>query len=255
MALGDKTDSVSGESFVVELLASASAVNGIPTGTAGININDLRIAGEIPATVRVGIKSTLGSGTMTVTARLWQQAGGVWFASKALNASAAAPHTAVAIPETSANAIAYSELADIVTGASRLYLELSAAPGGDALTKASLALDPLTTGNMDTVLEATTGGTAGNSLTIALVHSAGAANGGTLTRIGNDFTFTYKGGTTTVANFETAVTALAGADDLIAVKTTGTGADVLSATLDLLAATALAGGLDLTTVTGYAIVG
>ncbi len=112
------------------------------------------------------------------------------------------------------------------------------------LTKASLALDPLTTGNMDTVLEATTAGTAGNLLTIELVHSAGAPNGGTLTRVGTAFTFTYKGGTTTVANFETAVTALAGTDDLIAVKTGGTGADILSATLDLLSPTAFAGGLD-----------
>lgn len=112
------------------------------------------------------------------------------------------------------------------------------------LTKATLALDPLTSGNMDTILEATTAGTAGNSLTLALVHDAGAAGTGTLTRVGNDFTFTYLGGTTTVGNFETAVTALAGADDLIAVKTAGTGADVLSATLDLLTATALAGGLD-----------
>ncbi len=110
-------------------------------------------------------------------------------------------------------------------------------------TKATLALDPLTAGNMDTVLEATTAGTDGNSITIALVHSAGAANTGTLTRVGTAFTFTFKGGTTTVGDFESAVTALAGADDLIAVGTGGTGGDVLSATLDLLVATPLAGGL------------
>ncbi len=76
------------------------------------------------------------------------------------------------------------------------------------------------------------------------MHSAGAPNGGTLSRVGTAFTFTFKGGTTTVANFETAVTALAGADDLIAVGTGGTGVDILSATLDLLTATPLAGGLD-----------
>ncbi len=111
------------------------------------------------------------------------------------------------------------------------------------LTKAVLALDPLTLGNMDTILEATDGGTAGNSLTIALVHSAGAPNPGALTRLVNAFTFTYKGGTTTVGDFEAAVTALAGADDLIAVKTAGTGGDVLHATNDVLTATALAGGL------------
>jgi hypothetical protein len=256
MALGDKIDSVAGESFAVEVLASATAVNGAPSGaTAGIEISGLvRDIGRMPDSVRFGVRTTAGSGTMTITLRAWLYAGGIWFAAKALNAASTAPQTAVAIPETSANAIAYTEEVDI-RGAARLYLEIVSAPGGDALTKASLALDPLTGGNMDTVIEATTGGTAGNSLTIALVHSAGAANGGTLTRIGNAFTFTYKGGTTTVANFETAVTALAGADDLIAVKTGGTGADVLSATLDLLSATALAGGLDLTTVTGHVLVG
>ncbi len=51
------------------------------------------------------------------------------------------------------------------------------------------------------------------------------------------------------------MTALAGADDLIAVKTSGTTADVLSATLDLLTATALAGGIDAHAVTGYVLVG
>ena len=258
MALNDRVDSIAGESFTIEALASATAVNGVPSGaSAGIDISSLsRDLGRVPTKVRFGVRSTAGSGTMTATARVWIYAGGIWFVAKAMNAASTAPQTAVAIsePNASANVLAYSEEVDI-RGAGRVYLELSAAPGGDALTKASLALDPLTTGTMNSTIEATTGGTAGNSLTIALVHSAGAPNGGTLSRVGNAFTFTYKGGTTTVGNFETAVTALAGADDLIGVKTPGTAGNILSATLDLLSATALAGGLDLTTITGYALVG
>jgi len=204
MTLNAKVDSVAGESFTIEVLASATAANGLPTGDAGIDVSQLAAGlGRVPKSVRFGINSTAGSGTMTVTLRAWLYAGGIWFVAKALNAASTAPQTAVAIPETSANAIAYTEEVDI-RGAGRLYLEIVSTPGGDALTKAELALDPLTTGNMDTVLEATTGGTAGNSLTIALVHSAGAPNGGTLTRVGNAFTFTFKGGTTTVGNFETA---------------------------------------------------
>lgn len=254
MALADLTDSIGGESYVIEMLASAIAVNGIPSGaSAGIDVATLGRLGRVPGAIRVGVKTTAGQGTMTVTLRAWLYAGGVWFVAKALNADSTASQTAVAIAETGANIVSYTEEVDI-RGAGRLYLEITAI-AGDAAAKSLLALDPLTGGNMDTTLEATTAGTAGNSLTIALVHSAAAANTGTLTRIGNAFTFTFKGGTTTVGNFESAVTALAGADDLIAVKTSGTTTDVLSATLDLLAATNLAGGVDAHAVTGYAIVG
>lgn len=256
MALGAVTDTTNGESLVVELLASATAANGAPSSaSAGIKTSLLRRNGRKPDQIRVGVMSTAGSGTMTVALRLWGYTGVGWVVAKALNASSAAPHTAVAIPETGTNAIAYSEVVDGIACYSRLYLEITTAPGGDSLTKASLDLDTVTTGTMDTEIEATTGGTAGNSITIALTHSAGAANEGTLARVGNAFTFTYKGGTTTVANFETAVAALAGADDLIGVKVGGTGGNILHTTNDVLAATPLAGGLDLTAVTGYAIVG
>jgi|ERR1043165_4224623 hypothetical protein len=130
MALGTKTDTIAGESFVVEMLASANATNGAPSGaTAGIATNDLRIKGKIPSRIRVGVNSTAGSGTMTVTLRVWQRSGGIWFRTKDLNASSAAPHTAVAIPETSADAIAYSEDVDVVAGAERLYLEIVAIAG------------------------------------------------------------------------------------------------------------------------------
>ena len=131
MALGDKTNTIAGTSYAIELLASASAANGAPSGTAGISCNDIGFADKI----RVGVNSTAGSDTMTVTLRVWGYAGGIWFRLKDLNASSAAPHTAVAIPETSADAIQYSEVVDGVSGCARLYLEIVAIAGtGTAVT-------------------------------------------------------------------------------------------------------------------------
>jgi hypothetical protein len=129
MALGDITATVSGNSFAVELLASTNATNGIPSASAGIDVNALRVAGGIPDKIRVAVKSTAGSGTMTVTLRAWLRAGGVWYRAKDLNASSAAPHTAVAIPETSADAIQYSEEVSGVSCADRIYLEIVAIAG------------------------------------------------------------------------------------------------------------------------------
>jgi len=101
----------------------------------------------------------------------------------------------------------------------------------DAAVKAELDLDPLAV-NADTVLEAVTAGDDGNNITLTFVHSAGAPNAGSLTRVLTAFTFTYKGTVTTVQNFEDAVGALTGDDALIAVKTPGTGANVLADTDD-----------------------
>lgn len=130
MALGDVTSTVAGQSFAVEMLASAIAANGIPSGaTAGIETNLLRLNSQVPDKIRVGVNSTAGSGTMTVTLRVWGRAGGVWFRLKDLNASSAAPHTAVAIPETGADSIAFSEEVSGVAGCGRIYLEIVAIAG------------------------------------------------------------------------------------------------------------------------------
>lgn len=132
MALGAPTDTITGESFVVELLASATAANGAPSGaTAGIDASLLRNprGDRIPDAIRVGVNSTAGSGTMTVALRLWQYSGGVWFVAQALAADPSTPYTAGTIPETSADKIAYSELVFGLSGASRLYLEIVAIAG------------------------------------------------------------------------------------------------------------------------------
>lgn len=129
MALGDITTTIEGEAYVVELLASATAVNGIPTGTNGIDLSALRRQiSKLPDRAIVAVRSTAGSGVMTATLRVWGKAGGFWFRLKDLNASSAAPHTAVAVPETSNDAIQYSE--DVfIAGCDRLYLEIVAIAG------------------------------------------------------------------------------------------------------------------------------
>lgn len=126
MALEDKTDTVAGESFVIELLASATAANGAPSlATDGINANAIRFKDA----VRIGIRSTAGSGVMTVSARLWQYSGGAWFVAKPLAADPSAPQTAGTIAETGADSIAWSEEVSGLSGAARLYLEIVAIAG------------------------------------------------------------------------------------------------------------------------------
>ena len=108
--------------------------------------------------------------------------------------------------------------------------------------KAFLDLAVPGSATLNTVIEATLAGTGGNAISFRTV--AGGSGAGVLSRIANAFTFTYESTVTTVANLEAAITALAGADDLIAVKTPGTGGNVLTAVADTFAATLLAGGTD-----------
>jgi hypothetical protein len=118
-------------------------------------------------------------------------------------------------------------------------ITIEAVGDNDPLTKAFLDLgDEIT--NVDSVIEATTAGIAGNSITIAFV--ADGTGAGSFSRVVNALTFHFEDGVTTVANFEAAIAALAGADDIIAVKTAGTGANILTTVGDVLAATNLAGG-------------
>lgn len=62
---------------------------------------------------------------------------------------------------------------------------------------------------INTVLQATTAGSAGNSIRLKFINSGAGA--GTLTAVGDDYTFAYQSGVTTPANFQAAVAAYAGA--------------------------------------------
>ncbi len=130
MALGDVTQIVSGTSYAVELLASATAANGIPSGTNGISTELLGRLGRIPPSVRIGVKSTAGSGTMTVTLRVWQRMGSIgWFVGEAIEASSATPQAAVAIAETGTDSIAYTTPVEMLQAADRIYLEITVIAG------------------------------------------------------------------------------------------------------------------------------
>ena len=103
-----------------------------------------------------------------------------------------------------------------------------------AATKAFKDFGDVGTGNFDTIIEAHTAGAAGNDIRVGLVGDSATTVSITQEVVG-DVRFVYihyKPGTSTVANVETAITALSGANDTIDVKTGGTGATVLAATDD-----------------------
>ncbi len=121
MALADVTTTAENRAFIVELLASAIAANGIPSGaSAGISTALISTPlGYMPDSIAVGVKSTAGSATMSATVRPWIYAGAIWFALPALTALA----------ETSADSIQQAERVSGIAGASRLYLEITAIGG------------------------------------------------------------------------------------------------------------------------------
>jgi hypothetical protein len=115
--------------------------------------------------------------------------------------------------------------------------DFNANQGGFRVTKKPrLDISALTT-HCATIVEAKVpvDGTGGWSL--AFVHDAGAAAGGALTNVGTAYTYTYKGGTTTVANFEDAIAASADLE----VLHHGTRTTVLVAVVDEFGATVFAG--------------
>jgi hypothetical protein len=130
MALGTETDIIAGQSYAVEMMASVIAANNPPSGAAGISVNQLANFGSVPQFLRCAVVSTAGSGTMTVTVRIWMRLGAIgWIVARPFNASSAAPQTAVAISETSADSIAYSEVVELSATCDRLYMEVVAIAG------------------------------------------------------------------------------------------------------------------------------
>lgn len=125
MAEGDIT-MADGKTPTIELLTSRTSVNGAPSGDAGIALAAFRalFGGRIPDGLPIALKSTAGSGTMTVSARLWIRLGSTlgWFTAGSLNAGSA-------IAETSADSIQYSEVVDDLDHADRAYIEITAIAG------------------------------------------------------------------------------------------------------------------------------
>lgn len=80
---------------------------------------------------------------------------------------------------------------------------------------------------MDNVFVATAAGAAGNNITVTMVGDSPPAGGVTINRAGTDFTIHFESGVSTQGDVNTAVTALAGADDLFGVQAAGTVATLL----------------------------
>ena len=116
-ALGDVATTLSGQSCTIQLLLSATATSAIPTTTAGILLP--ATLGYQPDHVRVGVRSTAGSDTMTASVRPWIRAGGIWYCASA----------AVDLIETSADSIQTSFVVGDLAGADRLYLQITAIGG------------------------------------------------------------------------------------------------------------------------------
>jgi hypothetical protein len=132
MALGDVV-AISPDSGSIEILATAVAANGAPSGTNGVSANDVRaVVGCLPRKMRAVVVSTAGSGVMTATMKLWIRMGAAgWVVAKALNAGAA-------IAETGADTIGYSEEVDVLDGADRFYMEIAAIAGTSTSVKGLL---------------------------------------------------------------------------------------------------------------------
>ncbi|MCK5805149.1 MAG: hypothetical protein KAI66_20120, partial [Lentisphaeria bacterium] len=120
------------------------------------------------------------------------------------------------------------------------------ATGTHAAKDASLDFSAAGCGNLDTVIEAHIAGDAMNAWTVQVEGAAVPAMGVIISvdTVLKTVHIAFETAVSTVADVETAITALAGADDVIDVKTGGTGGNVLTIAADDLAATNLAGGQD-----------
>lgn len=132
MALGDVTVIIPGQLARVELLASVVAANGAPSGgSAGLEINALNLFGRIPQQVAVKLKSTAGSGTMTVTGRLWGYDGLDWnpLGNGSDGTTKGVINSGNAITEVSADKLAHLEPVSLPAFVTRLYFEVTAIGG------------------------------------------------------------------------------------------------------------------------------
>ena len=133
-AVGDVTAVNGGEAKAIELLAATTATNSPPSGgSAGLSVNELRQYGQLPDRAVLALASTAGSGTMTVTCRLWGHlptASGIWVPlGPGADATKGQINSVAAIGETGADTIRHSEVIENLALFDRLYLEVTAIGG------------------------------------------------------------------------------------------------------------------------------
>lgn len=130
MAIGDIVRIGDGNTSRIELLASAIATSAVPSGTVGLDFNYLRDLGEVPAVSSILVKSTAGSGTMTVTLRLWGYDGAAWYpVGPGSDSTKGVINVAAALGETDADSIRHSEVFNYPGLWQRLYLQVTAIGG------------------------------------------------------------------------------------------------------------------------------
>lgn len=134
-----------------------------------------------------------------------------------------------------------------VSGGVRLILESSIVPSSETFT---LAAGPglgfgtaafLTVSTTGTLLRARAVGVVGNSLSLRLVGDAGAPSAGDLTNVGDDWTFSFLSGVTTIADFEAAVDAI---DEFVVREPSGIPSQTLDSPVDEIVKTNFSGGVD-----------
>jgi hypothetical protein len=143
MALGTVTSL--GDLVAIELLASATATNSVPSGTsAGLSVQDdikPAFGGVVPDLMTLSLVSTAGSATMTVTARMWGflAAAAVWVpVGTGPDATKGVINGGVAIGETGADLIRHSETVAYLGHFQRVYLEITAIGGTSTAVTARL---------------------------------------------------------------------------------------------------------------------
>jgi hypothetical protein len=146
MALGDVTLHSGGEVADIELLASATATNSPPSGaSAGIDTGDiLRVFNTMPGTATLVLYSTAGSGTMTVTGRLWGYSSvgaGFWVPMGfGADATKGVINAASAIGETGTDTIRHAETVSLLGHFERLYFEITAIGGTSTAVTVKLVI-------------------------------------------------------------------------------------------------------------------
>ena len=115
------------------ILDAATATNSPPSGgSAGVSLASAAIGPPWPTTCTLLVRSTAGSGTMTVTIRLWGYAedAAVWLPlGVGLDATKGTINAGAAIGETGSDVIRHCEPIANVFHFSRLYAEVTAIGG------------------------------------------------------------------------------------------------------------------------------
>lgn len=129
-----------------QLLDAVTATNGVPSAaTAGIEVNTLGYGGKGPTACSFILKSTAGSGTMTVTIKMWgyDTTVAVWvpLGTNATAASKGLLNEGNAITEHAADVLRHAEPLDLPNHFDRLYAEVTAIGGTGTAVSAWLVAE------------------------------------------------------------------------------------------------------------------